>query len=164
MKKLMVIVAGCLLTMGLSAQDNGSSGTTGDQDKGYKQDNGKRTEKTTQNKKDQDQSGVYCVMHKDGKKKLVTGDDKDVNNEVTLQNGTRVKSDGTVIKEDGSRVTLDAGECIDSKGMIKSSTGKDKNMKPYDKNRKDKTFDKDRKGTYDKNKREPGDMDDENNK
>ena len=72
-------------------------------------------------------SATYCAMLKDGKIMLMA-EGKQVNNNVTLANGTIVKTDGTVEKTDKSKITLKNGDCIDQDG----------NIIPSDKKRSDK--------------------------
>lgn len=60
-----------------------------------------------------------CVMMKDGKLHLmkgtsITGLDKNL----TLANGTVIKTDGTVKAADGTEMTLKEGEAIDMEGKL----------------------------------------------
>ncbi len=84
---------------------------------------------------------TYCAMLKDGKIMLMA-EGKQVNNDVTLANGTIVRTDGTVEKADKTKVTLKNGDCIDQDG----------NIIPSDKKRGDKMIqnDKDKKSDYNK--------------
>ncbi|HEV7231890.1 MAG TPA: DUF6799 domain-containing protein [Bacteroidia bacterium] len=59
----------------------------------------------------------YCVKLKDGR--LVTmHEGSEITADVTLANGTQVKTDGTVIKKDGTKVVLREGECVDKDGKV----------------------------------------------
>ena len=60
-----------------------------------------------------------CVMMKDGKLHVmkgtsITGLDKNL----TLANGTVIKTDGTVKAADGTEMTLKEGEAIDMEGKL----------------------------------------------
>jgi hypothetical protein len=53
----------------------------------------------------------YCVTKKNGKT-VVEYKGKTITNDVTLKDGTKIKSNGTVVLADGGRVKLKDGECI----------------------------------------------------
>lgn len=59
----------------------------------------------------------YCAKMKDGKT-TVMYQGNTLTADVTLQNGTTVKTDGTIIKKDGSKMMLKEGECINKDGTM----------------------------------------------
>ncbi len=78
----------------------------------------------TPGKQDKDQPGEqYCARVKDGKVIVMSGQ-KEIYNDITLANGTKIKSEGPVIeKKDGTTKSLKEGECVDAQGnIIKSKT------------------------------------------
>lgn len=83
-----------------------------------------------------------CVMMKDGK--MVVKEDgkiKPMTTDMTMEDGTLVKTNGTVVMKDGTSRTLAEGEKVFMDGRIKM---KDKDMKNKEMNGKDKK-DKDNK-------------------
>jgi len=71
----------------------------------------------------------YCAKMKDGKK-VVMHMGSAITADVTLNNGTVVKTDGTIVKSDGSTMTLKEGECISKDGdMSMEKHKKDKKSK-----------------------------------
>jgi hypothetical protein len=62
-------------------------------------------------------SSTFCFIIKDGLP-VIMSEGKQVYNEVTLQNGTVIKTDGTVIKHSGEMMTLRQNECIDFRGDL----------------------------------------------
>jgi hypothetical protein len=69
----------------------------------------------------------YCAKMRDGKM-VIMYEGKTVTADVTLANGTLIKTDGTIIRQDGTSVMLKEGECIDRDGKIMMKPKKDK---PY---------------------------------
>lgn len=63
-------------------------------------------------KKDPDK---YCAQLKDGVIKVVH-DGQELTSDITLDNGTRIRTDGTVVKKDGTVTVLKEGQCIDVNG------------------------------------------------
>ncbi|MGZ3930824.1 MAG: DUF6799 domain-containing protein [Bacteroidia bacterium] len=61
--------------------------------------------------------GDYCAKPKDGKIE-VFHNGKALNSEVTLNNGTQIKTDGTVVMKDGSELTLKENQCLNKNGSI----------------------------------------------
>lgn len=114
MKKVIVLITGCIFTIGAIAQ----------QDNKYNQ-NKNQNPNQGENMQDTVKSNMYCAMLKDGKI-LLMQDDKPVETEIPLNEGARVTTGGTVIKEDGSIVVLNNGDCIDMNGNISNMPGKGK--------------------------------------
>jgi hypothetical protein len=63
----------------------------------------------------QEPTGKYCVVMKDGVRK-VTVDGMIITAEVVLSDSTRLTPDGTVIRGDGARAVLKVGECVGKTG------------------------------------------------
>lgn len=61
----------------------------------------------------------YCAKLKDGKV-MVVHEGSPIAADITLTNGTTIKSDGTVINKDGTSFTLKEGECVDKNGAMPS--------------------------------------------
>lgn len=59
--------------------------------------------------------GQYCAKMKDGIL-VVVSENKEIDREVTLANGTVIKPDGNVIRKDGTQLVLEDNECIDIEG------------------------------------------------
>ncbi len=73
----------------------------------------------------------YCAEMKDGVLRIVQ-DGVAISSDVTLSNGTIIKTDGTVLTQDGSKVVLSEGDCVDKDGMLMKENPKDKTIKePY---------------------------------
>jgi|SRR5688572_33150981 len=73
----------------------------------------------------------YCAEIEDGIL-TVTHQGSKVNTDITLKNGTVIKSNGEVIKNDGSKFMLGAGECLDNEGNVISPSPDNKsNQQPY---------------------------------
>jgi uncharacterized protein YdeI (BOF family) len=94
MKKIIVLIAVSIFAAGALAQDYNS-----------KMQNDSKINST------------YCAILKDGKMMLMA-EGKQVNNDVTLADGTIVKTDGTVMKKDKTQTNLQNGDCIDQDGNI----------------------------------------------
>lgn len=62
----------------------------------------------------------YCAKMKDGMLR-VEHEGTILTEDVTLANGTQIKTDGTIIKKDGTRNMLKEGQCVDLNGD--TSTG-----------------------------------------
>jgi hypothetical protein len=60
---------------------------------------------------------VYCVELKDGIT-TVTIDGREIFSDLTLKDGTKIKTNGTVIKPDGTETVLEPGRCIDQAGNL----------------------------------------------
>ena len=82
-------------------------------------------------RKQQNQS-LYCVELKDGIPVLTSGG-RPVLVEVTLENGTKIKTNGTVIRNDGTQFVLREGECVNDSVEVSKpamiSKGKSKQNK-----------------------------------
>jgi hypothetical protein len=76
----------------------------------------------------------YCAKIRDGKK-VVMHEGTQITADVTLDNGTVIRTDGTVVLQNGTRRTLQEGECIDKGGVI--SGEKDKKDKDKERDKKD---------------------------
>lgn len=59
----------------------------------------------------------YCAKLKDGKI-MVVREGSAIAADITLTNGTTIKTDGIVITKDGNSFTLKEGECVDKNGAI----------------------------------------------
>jgi hypothetical protein len=71
----------------------------------------------------------YCAKLQDGRM-VVMHDGAVLNADVTLSNGTQVKTDGTVIYKDGTRSMLREGECVNKDGKPDSKkNGNDRDMR-----------------------------------
>lgn len=81
-----------------------------------------------------DHGDKYCAKMKDGML-VVMHQGNTLTTDVTLDNGTMIKTDGTVIKKDGSRMMMKEGECVNKSGKIKdmkdSKSKEDKDKKNY---------------------------------
>lgn len=66
----------------------------------------------------------YCAKLRDGKI-TVMYEGSIITADVTLANGTEIKTDGTIIKKDGTKVMLKEGECINKEGSISEQPVKD---------------------------------------
>lgn len=64
----------------------------------------------------QSDDGRYCAKLRDGKL-IIMYEGTVVTGDVTLENGTQIKTDGSVVKPDGETIVLKDGECIDKKGI-----------------------------------------------
>jgi len=67
-------------------------------------------------------STQYCAVLKDGKITMMQ-DYKTLAADVTLANGTIIKTDGTVNKADNTQLNLKNGECVDEKGNLINPKG-----------------------------------------
>src|SRR3954469_8304276 len=69
----------------------------------------------------------YCAKIKDGKL-IVMHQGNAMISDVTLANGTQIKTDGTIITKDGNTLMLKEGECADKDGkvMMEKKTEKSK--------------------------------------
>ena len=108
MKKTIVILAACALSLGVNAQDSKSSTEP-------------KKETKSEMKKDH-------VMMKDGKMwTVMNGKSAAMDKEMTMKNGNVVMTDGTVKMKDGKTVMMKDGESMDMEGKMshhemKSST------------------------------------------
>src|SRR5437870_5102162 len=105
MKKLIVLITACIFSLNALAQDYSS-----------KQDNKMQNTKQTMVK--------YCAKLKDGKIMMMQ-DKKELTVDVTLANGTTIKTDGTVLESDGSQRILKNGDCVDNSGNMINAKGTD---------------------------------------
>jgi hypothetical protein len=64
----------------------------------------------------------YCAKLKDGILVMME-DDHEMTVDVTLPNGTQVKTDGSVTRPEGTVVILEEGECVDEGGNISPAPG-----------------------------------------
>src|SRR6185295_7409417 len=91
-KKIIALIACFIFAFNVMAQDTGSM-------------------------KQKEHSEKYCAKVKDGNL-MVMQNKAELTIDVTLENGTIVKTDGTVIKKDGSKMVLKDGECLDHNGNL----------------------------------------------
>lgn len=75
-----------------------------------------------------DHGDKYCAKLQDGKV-VVMHDKANMASNVTLENGTVIRTDGTVIKKDGKQFTLKAGECVNKDGELVQKHDKMKDHK-----------------------------------
>jgi len=68
----------------------------------------------------------YCAKMKGGEL-VVMHEGKELKSDVTLADGTKIKTNGTVTKKDGTVISLKVGECVDMDGTVKDE--KEKPMK-----------------------------------
>lgn len=106
MKKLLVLIAASVFTLGAFAQENKEQ-TTQDKDKSYPKDKMGH---------DKMKEGMWMkegkmMMMKDGKKVVM---DK----EMTLSDGSKVMTDGKVMMKDGSTKMMKEGESIGMDGKM----------------------------------------------
>ena len=105
-KKIIVLITACMFSLNALAQD-------------YQDD---KTQKPNQT------NVKYCAKLKDGKIMMMQNKNQ-LTVDVTLANGTTIKTDGTVIKSDNTQTNLKDGECVDNSGdMINPKSG-DKMLK-----------------------------------
>jgi hypothetical protein len=71
-------------------------------------DDGKKRKKKNPDK--------YCAQLKDGVIKVMH-DGQELTADITLENGTQIRTDGTVVKKDGSVSVLKEGQCMDVNGQ-----------------------------------------------
>jgi hypothetical protein len=97
----------------------------------------------------------YCVTKKNGKT-VVEYKGRTITKDVTLKDGTKIRSNGTVVLADGASVKLKDGECInenkisdeirsrakDSKNTDFDSQGKKEGEDRWDKSKDNKDYDR----------------------
>ncbi len=114
MKKLMAMVAGCILSLGAMAQVYNSK------------------------VQPQGKSDRYCAILKDGRM-VMTADGRDLVMDVMLENGIRIKTNGSLMDKEGKERFLNNGECVDKEGnSVKPVAPEDKTKKEIER-RSDKT-------------------------
>lgn len=59
----------------------------------------------------------YCAHMMEGKI-VVMHQEKEMKEEASLEDGSKIKADGTITRKDGTTVKLKSGECIDKNGKI----------------------------------------------
>lgn len=59
----------------------------------------------------------YCAKLKDGIT-IVMADGIKLTSDVTLENGTTIRTDGTILKTDGTKIVLQDEECVDKDGKM----------------------------------------------
>ena len=62
-----------------------------------------------------DHGDKYCAKMKDGVKVIMHKGDA-LASEITLTDGSRLKTDGTIVKKDGTSWVLKDGECVEKDG------------------------------------------------
>lgn len=69
----------------------------------------------------------YCARLKDkyGAVQMMSAG-KNINTDITLDNGTIIKANGNIIRMDGKQVMLVCGECVDETGNLSKSTIRNK--------------------------------------
>ena len=65
--------------------------------------------------------GKFCAEFKEGVLKVIH-DGKEMTEDVTLENGTKIHTDATVQKKDGTVTVLKPGECVDVNGKLGQGT------------------------------------------
>lgn len=68
------------------------------------------------------QNIMYCAKEKGGKI-IVYQNKTELSVDVTLANGSTIKTDGTILKADGTQLNLTKGECADNNGEIINPKG-----------------------------------------
>lgn len=135
MKKLIGVFVAIAITAGAYAQAGSTNGSTSPQEL-----------KTNQNQNMQnnqvDKSHADGVMMQNGKMMQVkNGQMTSLDHDLTLTNGTKVKSDGTCVKKDGTKMTLKDGQHLDMSGKVTSiDKNKDVNMYLIPDSTKKKTY------------------------
>jgi hypothetical protein len=135
MKKLIGVFVAIAITTGAYAQAGSTNGSTTPQEL-----------KTNQNQNMQNnpvgKSHADGVMMQNGKMMQVkNGQLTSLDQDLTLTNGTKVKSDGTCVKKDGTKMTLKEGQHLDMSGKVTNmSTNKDDNMYLVPDSTKKKTY------------------------
>lgn len=123
MKKLIGVFVAIAITAGAFAQAGSTTGTTSPQELKIKQN---------QNMKNNpgDKLNADGVLMQNGKMMQVkNGLLKSLDYDLTLTNGTKVKSDGTCVKKDGTKMTMKEGQHMDMSGKVTNmGTNKDENM------------------------------------
>ncbi len=109
MKLLIALITFCVFSVSAMAQDD-------------------QTKNKTQ--KPNDTEVTYCAKLRDGKV-IVMQNKKELTIDVTLANGTTVKTDGTILKPDGTQINLKKGECADNNGNIMNPKGENKTSTDY---------------------------------
>jgi len=71
-----------------------------------------------------DHNDNYCAKMKDGVK-VIMHDGKQLTAEVTLTDGSRLKTDGSVVKKDGTTWNLIEGDCLEKDGTVSDMHKKD---------------------------------------
>ncbi|MDQ3109608.1 MAG: hypothetical protein M3R17_06900 [Bacteroidota bacterium] len=67
----------------------------------------------------------YCAKLRDGKL-VIMHEGSVITGDVTLENGTQIKTDGSIVKPDGQAIALKDGECVDKKGISEDNKPKKK--------------------------------------
>jgi hypothetical protein len=135
MKKFIGVFVAIAITAGAYAQAGSTNGSTTPQEL-----------KTKQNQNMQNnpvgKSHADGVMMQNGKMMQVkNGQLTSLDQDLTLTNGTKVKSDGTCVKKDGTKMTLKEGQHLDMSGKVTNmSTNKDDNMYLVPDSTKKKTY------------------------
>jgi hypothetical protein len=105
MKKLIVVLAACTLSAGVFAQDATHK-------KMHKMEHSMKMGKGDMKMKD-------CVMMEGGKMMVMKdGKTMDMNEDMTMKNGTMVMKDGTVKMKSGKTAMLKDGECVYMNGSM----------------------------------------------
>lgn len=121
MKKLILVSAAILFSIGSFAQADAAKRKMDHDKKANKSDN-------SMNHRTTDKSHPDGVMMQDGKMMMVkNGKMTMLDKDVTMDNGTKVMSNGTCVKKDGSKMMMKEGEHIDMSGKMNHM--KDSKMK-----------------------------------
>jgi hypothetical protein len=125
MKKLILVFAAIAITGSAYAQTDSTKVRMGQKDMSENQNQNQNVQNKTV-----DKSHADGVMMQNGKLiQVKDGQVTTVEEDLTLKNGTKIKSDGTYIKKDGSKMTLKEGERFDMAGnVIPMKDRTDKNM------------------------------------
>lgn len=84
--------------------------------------------KDTTGNREQEKSGKYCAILKDGIM-ILKKDGVPTNALVTLRDGSKVTMDGNILRSDGINIALKDGECIDINGNIENMIVKNPKQK-----------------------------------
>lgn len=123
MKKLILIFAAIAITAGAYAQAGSAIRIMSPRDRYNSQ------KEDLQNKPIEKSHPDGVIMQNGKMMKVQNGKMTNLDNDITMSNGTKVMSDGTYIKKDGTKMTLKEGQHIDMQGkIIFIKTDKDKNM------------------------------------
>jgi hypothetical protein len=103
MKKIIVIVIGCMFALNALAQQSQST-----------QNPGSILAPAQSSAQWKD---TYCASTKDGNIIVMNGKSELVV-DITLENGTKITTDGYIVTKDGSKTALKSGDCVDKNGNI----------------------------------------------
>ncbi|MFO7670180.1 MAG: DUF6799 domain-containing protein [Bacteroidales bacterium] len=134
MKKLMLVFAAIAITAGAYAQADSANRKMSPKDVNKhqnqtEQNNSYQNRDAYQN--DQNNPNPDGVMMENGKMMQVKNGEKTIlqDNDLAMNNGTKIMSDGNYIKKDGTKTMMKEGQRMDMSGnMISTKTNNDKNL------------------------------------